>query len=162
MKRIAIALGMLVMGLAVVAAAVLRAPAPEPATASSHREAPAISEDQFVDNTDVYAFRSVDQPDMLTIVSNWIPAEDPAAGPMWYRFSTNARYLIKIDRNGDAEPDVTYRFRFQNMPSPLFLAETVQRYTVVRVDRKGNSKLIAEGVTPPTNIGPRTNMAFYG
>ena len=134
MKRIAIALGMLVMGLAVVVVGVLRGPAPERATASSHREAPAISEDPAADNTDLYAWRSADQPNMLTIVSNWIPAEDPAAGPMWYRFSTKARYSIKIDRDGDAEPDVTYRFRFRNLPSPLFLAETVQRYTVRRVD----------------------------
>ena len=162
MKRIAIALGMIVMGLAVVVVGVLRGPAPQRATASSHREAPAISEDPAADNTDLYAWRSADQPNMLTIVSNWIPAEDPAAGPMWYRFSTKARYSIKIDRTGDAEPDVTYRFRFTNLPSPLFLAETVQRYMVTRVDRKGHETVVARGMTPPTNIGPRTNAAFYG
>ena len=32
------------------------------ATASSHREAPAISKDPTADNTDVYAFRSPDKP----------------------------------------------------------------------------------------------------
>ena len=36
---------------------------PQTADASSHREAPAIAEDQFVDNTDVYTFISPDNPD---------------------------------------------------------------------------------------------------
>jgi Domain of unknown function (DUF4331) len=158
MRRIAVILGLLISG---VILAVTRGPSPEEAASSSHREAPAISEDPAADNTDLYAWRSVDQPNMLTIVSNWIPAEDPAAGPMWYRFSTKARYNVKIDRNGDARPDVTYRFRFRNMASPLFLANTVQSYTVTRV-RGGRSTVVAHGLTPPNNIGPRTNQTIYG
>ena len=82
-------------------------------------------------------------------------AEDPAAGPNWYRFSERARYLIKIDRNGDAKPDVTYRFRFTNREDSLFLGNTVQDYTVTRVLR-GADEIVARGVTPPNNIGPRT------
>jgi hypothetical protein len=144
-----------------VALAVTQGPSPEDAVSSSHREAPAISEDPAADNTDLYAFRSPDRPDTLTIVSNWIPAEDPAAGPMWYRFSTNARYNIKIDRNGDARADVVYRFRFRNLEDPLFLANTVQRYTVTRV-ASGRSRVVATGLTPPNNIGPRTNQILYG
>src|SRR6187401_2724883 len=78
-----------------------RGPLPGSATASSHREAPLISQDPSADNTDLYAFRSIDRPDALTVVSNWIPAEDPAAGPMYYEFSPTARYNIHLDRNGD-------------------------------------------------------------
>jgi hypothetical protein len=158
MKKFVVLLGCLAIGLTF---AVLRGPSPEEADSSSHREAPAISEDPAADNTDLYAFRSQDQPNMLTIVANWIPAEDPAAGPMYYRFSSKARYNIKIDRNGDANADVVYRFRFQNLPSPLFLANTVQRYTVERVAR-GRTTVVARGTTPPNNIGPRTNQTFYG
>ena len=158
MRKIVVPLGLLAAGLTF---AVVRGPSPDEAVSSSHREAPAISEDPTADNTDLYAFRSVDQPNMLTIVSNWIPAEDPAAGPMYYRFSTKARYNIKIDRNGDAKADVVYRFRFTNMKSPLFLANTVQRYTVERI-RGGQSQIVARGTTPPNNIGPRTNLMFYG
>ena len=158
MRRILVVLGLLAAGLTL---AVVRGPSPEEAVSSSHREAPAISEDPAADNTDLYAFRSPDQPNMLTVVSNWIPAEDPAAGPMYYRFSTNARYNIKIDRNGDAKADVVYRFRFSNMKSPLFLANTVQRYTVERI-RGGRTTVVARGTTPPNNIGPRTNQMFYG
>ena len=58
----------------------LTAAATVSAIASSHREAPLISEDPSADNTDLYAFRSPDKPNTLTVVSNWIPGEDPAAG----------------------------------------------------------------------------------
>ena len=87
-------------------------------TASSHREAPLIAEDPTGDNTDLYAFRSPDKPSTLTIVSNWIPREDPAAGPNWYTFSPSARYNIKIDRTGDGRPDLTYAFRFKTAYGP--------------------------------------------
>ena len=66
---------------AVLAALFVARLAPGSSNASSHREAPLISEDPTADNTDLYAFRSPDKPNTLTIVSNWIPGEDPAAGP---------------------------------------------------------------------------------
>ena len=100
-----------------VAAAVVGAAqfGPGAGTASSHREAPLISEDPSADNTDLYAFRSPDRPNTVTIVSNWIPGEDPAAGPNYFTFSPSARYNIYVDRNGDARPDLTYRFRFKTV-----------------------------------------------
>src|SRR5436309_13040295 len=97
---------------------------PAAANDSSHREAPLISEDPSADNTDLYAFRSPDKPDTLTIVSNFIPGEDPAAGPNYYTFSPTARYHIYIDQNGDGKPDVTFRVRFQRKPRPVFLGDT--------------------------------------
>ena len=57
------------------------------ATASSHREAPMIGEDQFVDNTDVYAFISPGDAGKLTIVANYVPLLLPQSGPNFYRFS---------------------------------------------------------------------------
>ena len=140
--------------------ALARGPSPEDVTASSHREAPAISEDPSADNTDLYAFRSLDRPNMLTIIANWNPAEDPAAGPMWYTFSANARYNIHLDRNGDGRADVTYRFRFRKSAPVAFLRNTVQAYTVTRVT-KGRSVVVARGVTPPNNIGPRFLGTFF-
>src|SRR5262245_13428275 len=125
-------------------------------TASSHREAPLIAEDPSGDNTDLYAFRSPDKPNTLTIVSNWIPGEDPAAGPNWYTFSPSARYNIKIDRNGDGRADLTYAFRFRTPTGPLFLGNTSQPFTVAK-----NGKLWAKGTTPPNNIGPRL-LGFLG
>ena len=158
MKKV---IALLLVAAAAVAAAVLRGPGPQAGTASSHREAPAISEDPSADNTDLYAFRHPASPNRLTIVSNWIPAEDPAAGPMWYAFSSTARYNIHIDRNGDARPDVTYRFTF-GAPRPVaFLRNTVQRYTVSRIAR-GRATVVARGQTPPNNVGPRFLKTFFG
>ncbi len=130
--------------------------APSASTASSHREAPLISEDPTADNTDLYAFRSPDKPNTFTIVSNWIPGEDPAAGPNYYTFSQTARYNIYIDRNGDGRPDVTYTFRFKTPTGPYFLGNTQQTWTATR-----NGRPFATGTTPIDNIGPRFN-GFVG
>ena len=80
------------------AAALLRGPAPQASTASSHREAPLIADDPTADDTDLYAFRSPDKPDTVTVIANVHPGEDPAAGPNYYRFSATARYNIHIDQ----------------------------------------------------------------
>jgi len=57
-----------------------------PAGASSHREAPLISQDPNADNTDVYAFVSPDRPDTVTMVANYIPLEEPAGGSNFAAF----------------------------------------------------------------------------
>jgi Domain of unknown function (DUF4331) len=132
---------------------------PDAARASSHREAPLISEDPSADNTDLYAFVSPDKPDTFTIVSNWIPGEDPAAGPNWYTFSPTARYNIFIDRTGDGRADVTYRFRFTRPAGQFFLGNTVQQYTVTR-SVGGKAEVVARGETPPDNIGPRSTPNY--
>jgi Domain of unknown function (DUF4331) len=129
---------------------------PGASKASSHREAPLISEDPSADNTDLYAFRSPDKPSTLTIISNVIPGEDPAAGPNWYTFSPSARYNIYVDRTGDGRADITYRFRFKTATGPFFLGNTVQTWTATR-----NGKALASGTTPPNNIGPRL-LGFLG
>jgi len=130
--------------------------APSSSSASSHREAPLISEDPTADNTDLYAFRSADKPNTLTIVSNWIPGEDPAAGPNYYTFSQTAKYNIFVDRNGDGRPDLTYTFRFKTPTGPYFLGNTVQTWTATL-----NGKPWASGKTPMDDIGPR-QQAFAG
>jgi uncharacterized protein DUF4331 len=161
MRTAALALVLAATAAAVAAGVLFLGPSPQAGNASSHREAPLISEDPTADNTDLYAFRSPDAADKLTIVSNWIPGEDPAAGPNYYRFSARARYLIYLDRNGDGKPDITYRFQFRNSAAPLFLGNTVQKYTVTRI-AGGKSSVVLRGQTPPDNIGPRTLNKFYG
>jgi Domain of unknown function (DUF4331) len=129
-------------------------------TASSHREAPLVAEDPSADLTDVYAFRSPDKRNTVTILANVIPGEDPAAGPNWYTFSPNARYNLKIDTTGDARPDVTYRFQFRTKGGPFFLGDTAQPYTVSEVTRSGKATVVARGTTPPNNIGPRSTPNY--
>jgi hypothetical protein len=85
---------------------------PTVAGASSHREAPLIAADPSVDNTDVYAFSSPQNKDDVVLVANWIPFEEPSAGPNFYPWADDAEYLINIDNDGDAKADVIYRWRF--------------------------------------------------
>ncbi|MFG3305537.1 DUF4331 domain-containing protein [Streptomyces wuyuanensis] len=88
--------------------------APGAANASSHREAPLISGQPQYDTTDVYAFVSPDRPDTTTIVANWLPFEEPAGGPNFYRFADDARYEVHIDSDGDAQGDLLYRWTFHD------------------------------------------------
>jgi len=81
-------------------AAVLALLWPCAARASSHREAPAISQDPTVDDTDPYAFVSPEDPTKVVLVGNWIPAEEPSGGPNYFRFADAARYRINIDVDG--------------------------------------------------------------
>ena len=153
---------LLVAALALVVAAIAAAATigPGASRASSHREAPLISEDPSADLTDLYAFRSPDKPDTVTLLANVIPGEDPAAGPNWYTFSPGARYNIKVDTDGDVKPNVIYRFQFQTKTGPYFLGDTAQPYTVTRVEG-GKTTVVAKGTTAPNNIGPRSTPNYH-
>ena len=132
---------------------------PGAGSASSHREAPLIAEDPSADLTDVYAFRSPDKQNTVTLLANVIPGEDPAAGPNWYTFSPGARYNIKIDTDGDVKPNVIYRFQFQRKTGPFFLGDTAQPFTLTRI-AGGKTTVVATGTTPPNNIGPRSTPDY--
>jgi hypothetical protein len=156
------AVALVVLAGAIVAAAAAVALHGGPATvqASSHREAPLISQDPTADNTDLYAFVSPDKQSTATIISNWIPGEDPAAGPNYYTFSSTARHYIYADKNGDGKPDITWMLRFKDMPSQFFLGNTQQRYTVTKIVG-GTSTVVGSGLlTPPDNIGPRSTPNY--
>jgi hypothetical protein len=161
MRRLAFVLLAAAASAALIVAFASRGGSPPAAQASSHREAPLISEDPSADNTDTYAFRSPDRPDTVTIIANYIPGEDPAAGPNWYSFSPSARYVVYADKNGDGKPDVTWRFRFTNGAPVAFLQNTQQKYTVTRIDGK-SSRVVGNGLlTPPDNIGPRSTPNYH-
>jgi hypothetical protein len=156
-----LAIGLLVAAAVSVLGVVVasRGGAPHSASASSHREAPLISQDPTADNTDLYAFVSPDKPSTATIISNWIPGEDPAAGPNYYTFSPTARYDIYADKNGDGKPDVTWQFRFKNLPSQFFLGNTQQRYTVTKI-AGGKSTIVGSGLATPPDNGPRSTPNY--
>lgn len=88
--------------------------APISAFASSHAEAPLISMDRYADNTDVYAFRSIapGRSGFATLITNFIPFQDPSGGPQFFRFDDTVLYEIHIDNTGDGRPDISYQFRF--------------------------------------------------
>ena len=134
------------------------------ASASSHREAPLIADDPLADNTDLYAFRSPDNPEMVTIIANYIPLQLPHGGPNYYTFGENIRYEIHIDNNiltpGD---DIIYRFTFNQVnedPSTFFNIRLGKQngkttYTCEKSIDGGVSfrTILTNGVVPPPNIG---------
>jgi hypothetical protein len=71
-----------------------------------------IAGDPRADNTDVYAFVSPDDANSVTLISNWIPFEEPNGGPNFYPWADDTRYNIKIDNDGDAVADLTYTWVF--------------------------------------------------
>ena len=87
-----------------------------PVLASSHREAPGITEMPKVDNTDVYAFRSYEpgREGFVTLIANYQPGENPGDGPNYYTMDPDAIYEIHVDNTGDAVEDLTFQFRFTN------------------------------------------------
>ena len=135
--------------------------------ASSHREAPLISNDPLADNTDVYAFKSPDDPNMITIIANYIPFESPEGGPNYYNFGTNVRYEIHIkNRTTSAGDDITYRFTFSSVnedPTTFFNIRLGKQnlkttYKCEKSTDGGQSfmTIVASGTVPPNNIGPRS------
>jgi Domain of unknown function (DUF4331) len=158
----------------------LRGGGPAPALASSHSEAPLISQDPRADNTDLYAFVSPDRPDTVTIIANYIPLEAPAGGPNFARFDDSVLYEMHIDSTGDSKEDLTYQFRFttQTRNPNTFLynigpitslddpdLNNPQTYSVTLVHHgpgsSEHSEVLAEKVpTPPVNVGPRSTPNY--
>ncbi|MEH6434221.1 DUF4331 domain-containing protein [Massilia sp. DD77] len=86
------------------------------AQASSHREAPFITKHPKIDATDFYMFRSYEpgRQAFVTMIANYVPLQDPGAGPNYFAMDPDALYEIHIDNNGDAKEDISFQFRFQN------------------------------------------------
>lgn len=94
-----------------------------PVQASSHREAPFITNQPKVDGTDLYMFRSYEagRQDYVTLIANYIPFQDPQGGPYFYQFDQNGLYEIHVDNVGDAQEHLTFQFRFKNTSKKLAL-----------------------------------------
>jgi hypothetical protein len=156
---------------------------------SSHREAPEISQDPVADNTDTYAFVSPDQPDTVTIISNYIPLEAAASGPNFYAFGNDVRYRIYVSNDGSGQPNIAYEFHFTShiLDGKTFLYNTGpitsiydktfnnrQTYSVAvlkgtdaimnatdGVNKKPDSHVLADNLAcPPCNIGPSSTPDY--
>ena len=141
--------------------------------ASSHREAPLISNDPLADNTDVYAFRSPDNPNTVTIIANYIPFESPEGGPNYYTFGENIRYEIHIkNKTTTTGDDITYRFTFTrtNQDATTFfnirLGKQNLKATYICEKSTDGGKtfvtIVSNGIVPPNNIGPRSINGAVG
>ena len=143
------------------------------ASASSHREAPLISNDPLADNTDVYAFRSPADSSKIILIANYIPFEHPAGGPNYYNFGENIRYEIHVDNNtATAGDDIIYRFTFTqvNEDGSTFFNIRLGKQnlkTTYKCERSMDggasfTTIVAAGIVPPNNIGPRSIESGVG
>jgi hypothetical protein len=150
------------------------------ASASSHREAPAVTEDPTADNTDVWAWVSPGAHDKLYVVAAYNPLEEPSGGPNFHKFSDDVLYSVHIARGDQSLADaVRYDIRFTTSPigyvDPADLSKPpgggkeffsqlsgqTQTYSVTRIENQKET-LIAQNVpVAPVNIGPRTNTVAY-
>lgn len=124
-----------------------------------------IADDPLADNTDVYAFRSPQNPNKVILIANYIPMQLPDGGPNYYHFGENIRYEIHIDNN-TATPgdDITYRFTFTRTnedPTTFFNIRLGKEnlntsYTLERIKGGVTTTIVSNGKTPPYNVGPRS------
>lgn len=113
--------------------------------ASSHREAPFITEMPKVDGTDFYMFRSYEtgRADFVTLIANYLPLQDAYGGPNYFDMDEDAIYEIHIDNSGNAQEDLTFRFQFTDTLNDIQLP----------VGDAGNEQMVS---VPLKNIGDAT------
>jgi uncharacterized protein DUF4331 len=142
--------------------------APLASRASSHREAPLTAADPQIDNTDLYAFVSPDRPDSVTLVSSWIPFEEPAGGPNFYLWAEHTNYDINISNDGGTNRDIIYRWKFtthfRNPNSFLYNTGPVtslndpdlniyQTYDLWKITKGHRQRLLDDEIVAPSNVG---------
>jgi hypothetical protein len=132
----------------VAAAAMPLAVAASLASASSHREAPFLTEHPKLDGTDFYMFRSYEsgRAGYVTLIANYLPLQDSYGGPNYFTLDPEAAYDIHVDNDGDAREDLTFRFRFKNEIQDISLT----------VGSAGNTQTVPVPLvtTAPGGIGP--------
>jgi hypothetical protein len=151
--------------------------APLASRASSHREAPLTAADPQIDNTDVYAFVSPDRPDSVTLVSSWIPFEEPAGGPNFYLWAEHTNYDINISNDGGTNADITYRWQFtthyRNPNTFLYNTGPVtslndpdlniyQTYDLWKISNGHKTRLLHNAKVAPSNVGAASMPSYNG
>ena len=134
--------------------------------ASSHREAPLIANDPLADNTDLYAFRSPDKPNTVTVIAAYVPLQLANGGPNYASFGENIRYEVHVkNKTTTTGDDITYRFTFKQInedPTTFFNIRLGKQnlkttYTCEKsVGGAAFTAIVTNGVVPPPNIGPRS------
>lgn len=80
--------------------------------AFAHSEAPFTSANPSIDATDLYAFTSYEtgREEFITVIANF--NSQKIDGPNYSLFDPTAAYEIRIDNDGDAKEEKTFRFKF--------------------------------------------------
>ncbi|MEO7251408.1 MAG: DUF4331 domain-containing protein, partial [Arenimonas sp.] len=126
--------------------------------ASSHREAPLITQTPKLDGTDFYMFRSYEsgRAGYVTFLANYEPLQDPYGGPNYFNLDQDAVYSIKIDNDGDAREDISFEFRFKNNYQNLTVPVGGVNVAVPL------SNIGQFGSTPNANDGVKNLIETYG
>lgn len=146
------------------------------AEASSHREAPLISQDQYADNTDTYAFISPRNDNNIVLAASWIPFEGPEGGPNYFEWGNGVVYNIHVDNDGDAKADYTYQltsrivtadpttflYNVGPMTNPNDPDWNRRQYVTIKEVREDGSMvtLVDDKLTTPVNIGSKSVPNF--
>ena len=180
MKRGALLLAATGLTAAAAITGVLVGCGPSSGTASSHREAPLIADDPAADNTDVYAFVSPDKASTVTLVANYIPFEDPAGGPNFFKFDPDGRLRaarrqrrrreggrelrVPVQDHGHEPEHVPLQHGSDRLGRERRRPEReadLQRHAGHRAGALATSEVIGRDlVVPPANIGPRSNPTY--
>ncbi len=131
------------------------------AEASSHREAPFITQQPKVDGTDFYMFRSYEpgRSGFVTLIANYQPLQDAYGGPNYFSMDPNALYEIHIDNVGDGKEHITYQFRFKNNLQDIALSVGGKKVSIPLINAGSISNV------PDANLNVRetyTINAVYG
>ncbi len=124
------------------------------AMASSHREAPSIAGMPRVDASDFYMFSSYEsgRTGFVTLIANYAPLQDAYGGPNYFALDSTALYEILVDNNGDANPDLTFQFRFNTAYKNLSVPAGGQMVAVPlsnigAIDRDGANLNVSQSYT---------------
>jgi hypothetical protein len=162
---------------AALAAGLFTSLGPISGSASSHREAPLTAADPQIDQTDLYAFVSPDRRDTVTMIGSWIPFEAPAGGPNFFLWAEHTNYDIRVDNDGDAKANITFRWNFTThyRSGNTFLYNTgqvtsqtdadlniYQTYDLTRINNiTGHEKVVLDDApVVPSNVG-QASMPSY-
>ena len=150
---------------------------PVSSTASSHREAPLVSAEPPIDATDLYAFVPQDSPGTVALIGSWIPFEEPAGGPNFYLWAEHTNYDINVDNDGDARPDVIYRWQFtthrrnpdsfitNNGPVTSLNDRNLliyQTYDLFRIKGDNRTRLLNDAKVVPSHVGDASMPGYNG
>jgi len=116
--------------------------AAQPARAADHLDAPGLTPpggDTRLDITDVYAFQSPSNSNNTVLVMGVNPLEGVLNDGT---FRSGASYEFKIDSDGDAKEDLTYKVTFSAPNGSL-----QQGVTLRRIPALGGGSLLAKGQT---------------
>jgi Domain of unknown function (DUF4331) len=139
--------------------------APLLVTGADHLDAPALggltnaagdfaphSDHGDRDINDVYVFEGANASRTVLVMTTNPAVNIPSVQPMPY-FGTNVRYVINVDRNGDARQDLAYVWRFGAANGSGAQSYTVTRYTGANARSLGTGTKIGSGWTSGSGIG---------